>query len=148
MRTNKPEKLEMIAAVLVEAVYTTDALACQKYGVSERTLRHWRREVASGLHPELSGLIAVKKDEYSREWAAELPGALRRSLLTITEMCRAISADPTMKSNPIALEKVAGAMKVIADVYYTGKFIDARLGARDDLAIDAAGDDEVSDYAN
>jgi hypothetical protein len=136
--------------VLVEAAYTTDKLACEKYGVSERTLRHWRREAADGLHPELSGLLAAKKDEYSREWAAELPVALRRSLHTITEMCRAIGADPQMLKNPIALEKVAGAMKICADVYYTGKFIDARLG-REQGGADAAdgtSDDGTSDYVN
>jgi Homeodomain-like domain len=33
---------ELAATALLEAVYTTDRQACERYGISERTLRRWR----------------------------------------------------------------------------------------------------------
>jgi len=51
---------EFAASVLMDAIYTTDAQACDKYGVSVRSLQRWRRQLADG-DPELGGVVATKK---------------------------------------------------------------------------------------
>ena len=46
-------------AVLLEALYTTDAKAAKKYGVSLRTLRRWRARLA--VDADLAAFVHTKK---------------------------------------------------------------------------------------
>lgn len=141
---------DLAAAVLVEAAFTTDAAACAKYGVSERSLQRWRQMLAHG-HDLLAGCVATKKKALDAQWADALPIALKAAVETVGEMSLAIRKDATFGRNPFALEKVAGAMKLLADVYYTGKLIDARIAQQDREAggLPLPGDTEgESDYTN
>ncbi len=122
----KKAKSELIAAILLEAVYTRDKTACERFGITDRTLRNYRQRMATD--PEISAFFRIKKKAFDEAWAEQLPLTLRQSIQTVAEMCRAIGDDPVMRKNPFALEKVAAAMKVCAEVYYTGKVIDHRLG--------------------
>jgi hypothetical protein len=116
---------ELAATVLLEAAYTTDEKACARYDVSVRSLQRWRRSLASD--PDLAGLVHTKKEAFDKAWAESLPLAMRSAVETITAIAVNIREDPLMKKNPLALEKVAGALKTVAEVYYTGKMIDARI---------------------
>jgi hypothetical protein len=151
-REKKPERKEFMAQVLVEAVYTTDADVMRRYGVSERSLQRWRRMLADG-DPVLAGFVATKRAALDKEWAQTLPVALTQSVETVGAMMIAIRNDPTFGANPLALEKVAGAMKLLADVYFTGKIIDARVSPTDRpkaglLGSGDAAEDDAPDYPN
>lgn len=80
---------ELAATALPEAVYTTDRRACERFGMTERTLHHYRRRLNSD--PELSAICRTKK--------AALDAAdherLRRLVkghddATLAELCRMV----------------------------------------------------------
>lgn len=145
---------EFAATVLVEAIYTTDEKACKKFGVSDRTLRRWRKALATD--PVLSGFVHTKKAAFDREWAQELPIALRKAIRVIGEIADAISDNAAMKRNPNVIVAVAGAIKICAEVHLTGRVIDARIADRDretgtvsgEVSSAGAADDEASTYTN
>lgn len=118
---------EFAATVLLEAIYTTDAKVCEKYGISTRTLQRYRKQLAES--EELSAFVATKKAALNEKWAEEVPGALRSTIEFIGEAARRAREDQSSYRNPALIEAIAGAMKLAADVYYTGQIIDARLAA-------------------
>jgi hypothetical protein len=118
-------KPELAAAAIVAAMYQSDKEACEHFGISQRSLQNYRQKLATDL--EFAALFAKKKAEFDNQWADELPGAIRESLLFLHEAARAAREDPAYRKNPIVIQAVAGAMKLCAEVYYTGKIIDARL---------------------
>lgn len=117
---------EFAATVLFDAIYTTDQQACQKYGVSVRSLQRWRRLLADG-DPELAGSVATKKAAFDAAWAENLPGALAKGLEALDSCYRAIQGDPEAQKNPNVIHALAGAFRICAEVHLTGRIIDARL---------------------
>jgi len=118
-------KYERAAAVLLEALYTNDEQATKRHGVSLRSLQRWRRQLATDS--ELAGFVATKKAAMDARWADELPIALRSCLIFLTGAFDQAATDPRALCNPVMIAAVAGALKICAEVYYTGKVIDARL---------------------
>lgn len=121
----KTFKYDLAACVLIEALFSTDEKACAKYGITQRTLQNYRQRLAEDS--KLSLIFHTKKAALDKEWADELPRAMREATLTIAEIAIGIRSDAQMRKNPFVLEKLAGALKLCADVYYTGKVIDARI---------------------
>jgi hypothetical protein len=121
-------KYDLAAQVLIEALFTTDDEACAKYGITSRTLRRYRQRLAND--PLLEALFQTKKSKLDDKWADTLPAAMREAVRAIAEICSSMRTDPIARRNPFSLEKLAGALKLCADVYYTGKVIDARLAGR------------------
>ncbi|MGA9772340.1 MAG: hypothetical protein WBV94_25125 [Blastocatellia bacterium] len=118
-----PQKIdkEFAAQVLIEAVYTTDEKVCTKYGISTKTLQRYRKLASTDV--EMSNNVRTKKEAFDKAWADEIPVALRKALRFIGRACD--EADPR---NPAVIEKMVGAIKIIAEAEMTGKFIDARIG--------------------
>lgn len=116
---------DLLATALLEAAFTTDEEACKRFGISVRSLQRARRELGHDL--ELSDLVARKKALADAAWADQLPRALREALHSIADISKELRENPETKRNPYALERLAGALKLCADVYYTGKVIDARI---------------------
>lgn len=142
-------RYDLAAQVLLEALFTTDADACAKYGITDRTLRRFRQRLAED--PKLNNLFETKKRALDEQWADVLPGAMREAVESIREISIALRADPAARRNPFNLEKLAGALKLCADVYYTGKVIDARIADRNRPEKQLPGESAaaaVSDYAN
>lgn len=147
----KTFKYDLAACVLIEALFSTDEKACAKYGITQRTLQNYRQRLA--VDSKLSLIFHTKKAALDKEWADELPRAMREATHTIAEIAIGIRADAQMRKNPFVLEKLAGALKLCADVYYTGKVIDARIAGEDRPAgqvplTGAAADEAANDYAN
>lgn len=114
------DKLERIAEVLVAAFLNGDRKTAERYGVTDRTLRNWRKLLDTD--PKLSELFRAKKAQASEGWADEVPGAIRAS---VTFLRRAAEeGDPT---NPDMVHSVAGAMKLLSETAATWKLLDARL---------------------
>lgn len=118
---------EYMAVVLLEAIYSGDDAALKKFGVSLRTLQRWRKQLQSD--DGLASFVATKKAELDSRWAESLPAALRNSIEFISEASARSKADPDSYQNPVLVQSIAGAMKLCADVYYTGKIIDARIAS-------------------
>lgn len=122
-------KPEIAAAVLLTAAYANDEDACKKYGVSIRSLQNWRRRLIED--DEFALFFATKNAEASKKWADELPIALNKSLKFLGEAADAARLDRNHRMNPMVIQAVAGAMKLIADVHLTSRVIDARLASTD-----------------
>jgi hypothetical protein len=138
-----PLNKELAAEVLLAAIFTTDEQACQKYGVSLRSLQRWRRLLVDG-DPELAGCVAIKKQVFDAAWAEKLSPALSRGLQAMEKCFNEIIADPRHCKNPVVIHALAGAVRILAEVDLSSKVIDARLGRR---PLPAA-IDEQSQFAN
>lgn len=121
-------RYDLAACALLEALYTTDDMACAKFGITARTLRRYRQRQAEDT--KLDDLFHAKKAQLDARWADSLPNVMLEAGRAIAEIASAIRSDPVMRRNPFALEKLAGALKLCADVYYTGKVIDARIAGQ------------------
>ena len=116
---------DLMATVLLEAVYSSDDIACAKYGISVRSLRRYRRRLVDD--PDLAEIVRSKKLLIDKAWAERLPSVLDRGIRLISECADAIAADKLMCKNPEVIHAISGAIKICADVLYTGKLIDARI---------------------
>ena len=120
---------ELVATVLVEALYTTDDIACARYDISTQSLRRYRRTLPDDL--ELSAIVATKKLAFDREWAADFPVMLKKGAQVLNECFDAVRGDEKAKKDPQVIAALAGAMKLAADIHLTGRVIDARLADSD-----------------
>src|SRR5687768_13424263 len=107
---------ELAAAALLDAAYTTDEKTCAKYGISLRSLQRWRQQLANG-DPELAGSVATKKAAFDAAWADDLPAALKKGMLCISECMDTLRSDPNSLKNPAMIHAVAGAMSICAEIY-------------------------------
>ncbi len=140
---------ELAATVLLEAAYTTDDIAAQKYNVSVRSLRRWRRQFADG-DPELAACVRTKTEAFNAAWAENLPGALARGLAALDSCFGAVQGDAEALKNPNVIHALAGAFRICAEIHYTGKVIDARLADGDSTKdrLFGSGAAEGSKYPN
>lgn len=122
---SKSFKRELAAAILVEALYTTDKDTCEKYGISIRSLQNYRQRLATDA--ELALIFARRqKDSYSL-WVDEVPVALFKAIKFIGQAADSVSVDANYRRNPMVIEAVAGALKLVAEVHFANKVITARL---------------------
>jgi len=77
---------------------------------------------------ELAGCVATKKAAFDAAWAEKFPGALAKGLEALESCYVAIQADPEGQKNPNVIHALAGAFRICAEVYLTGKIVDERLG--------------------
>ncbi len=116
---------ELAAAVLVEALFTTDVKAAERYGIDDRTIRNWRARMAED--EKLYELFVEKKRKFDEAWADELSPALRKGVRTLTECVEAVAADARMKKSPQVIEAVSGAVKTLAEIRIVSNVINARI---------------------
>ena len=137
---------ELAAAVLVEAAYMTDERACDRFGVSLRSLQRWRKALATD--DVLASCVATKKAALDAKWADDLTTPIRAAARFITDA--ALNADANSKRNPEFVHAIVGALKVCADVHLTSKVLDVRIaqstGTRSGLFGDEPSD--ADSYAN
>ncbi|HYE75642.1 MAG TPA: hypothetical protein VEF04_20025 [Blastocatellia bacterium] len=118
-------KKDFWAQVIIEAAFTTDALVCQKYAISERGLRKWRKTFADGSDAEFTALCRTKKAVFDARWAENCSPALTAGINFLADAAR--SAGEPQKKNPAFIAAIAGAVKIVADVKLTSSVIDARI---------------------
>lgn len=120
---------ELAATVLLEALYTTDEIACQRYGIDVRTLQRYRKALVEDA--ELVDIMRQKQEEFNKRWAEEFPVTLIEAAKTLRSCFEEIRSDPRVKKNPELIASIAGAVKICADVSLTARVIDARLTQHD-----------------
>lgn len=116
---------ELAAAVLIEAVFTTDADACAKFGISLRSLQNYRKLLHSDT--ELAAIFATKKVLFDRAWADDLLRALKNAAMFLVEATTEARNNITAQTTPEMIAAVAGALKLCADIHLTSKVLDARI---------------------
>ncbi|BCZ86923.1 hypothetical protein [Thermus thermophilus] len=116
MRLNK----HRAALILAEAEVLGDGPACAKHGVSDRTLRNYRRRLAED--PELAALFRERLGALGKRWEEELAPAILEAVSFLRKAAR--EANP---KDPKAIEAVANALKVLAELDLTRMVLEARL---------------------
>lgn len=111
---------ELASTVLVEAAYQGDKVTAKKYGITERTIRNYRKRLDEDKR--LSAFFQDKKERMEQRWADELPGAIRAAINYLQG-----AAQDADRRNPDAIHAVAGALKILSDVALTKEVLDARL---------------------
>ena len=100
-------------------------LACNRYGISSKSLQRYRHALPDD--PELSAIVHTKKLALDAAWAEALPKALAKGLQAIEGCYGAIQADSAAQKDPAVIHALAGALKICAELYFTGKILDARM---------------------
>lgn len=112
------------ARIVLDAVVMGDRPACEKHGISLRTLQRYRTKLEDDA--ELSQVVAQKKEMQDEAWANEIPSAIAACINYLKD-----SAAACVPGNPDAIHAVSGALKIMTEVELTRKLIDARLASED-----------------
>lgn len=98
---------ERKAQILVEAHFTNDQDVAERWGITSRTIRNYRKGLAKDA--QLSTLFQLKKEHYEKEWKAEGVRFLRKALAKLEALIE--KAD-----SPDYIPKVAGAIKIVGEL--------------------------------
>lgn len=143
---------EFAVTVLLEAIFATDQKACEKFGITDRTLRNYKKRLQTD--EEFSAFFRNRKKVFDSQWAEDLNPALRSSIRTIESIAKKIEADSVVWKNPRTLEALARATEVVGEIALTVRVFDAQLGAENSTAErlsgekSAASDGESSAFIN
>ncbi|MFN0121530.1 MAG: hypothetical protein ACKV2V_13640 [Blastocatellia bacterium] len=113
------------ATVLLQADLTTDEIASEKFGVSPKTIRTWRRRLLSD-----TALFEKYREQQAcvnSAWADRIPGALLEAMEAIRIIARRVQEDQQAWRNPEMLQNLAGAVKGLSEVEMAGKVVEARI---------------------
>lgn len=116
--------IERAAKILIDATLMGDHAACDKWGITVRSLQRYRSRIDNDKEFRIS--VAQKKAEQDKAWANEIPTAIS----SCVEFLRAASQEVD-KRDPEAIHAVAGSLKILSEVYITREVIDARLSGQD-----------------
>jgi hypothetical protein len=100
--------------VLVDAFDLGDATACQRHGISVRTLERYRVRLKGD--PQLSEAVAQKKEELERDWRQARRRALRSGITKLEQLIQAAEVKQ--------LRDVAGAVKILGDLEVVAGVLD------------------------
>jgi hypothetical protein len=119
-------KPHLAAAVLIEAAYKSDSQACEKYGVSLRSLQNWRRR----LHEDeaFAAIFATEARNLEKEWASEFLAPIRRAAILIDQCYQELLKDPTSMKSAAVIQAIADSARTCADILLTQQAINAQFG--------------------
>lgn len=123
---------DFAATVLVNAMQEGDELTCHKFGVSIKTIERYKKRVQHD--PVLAEHVAQKQQLVNRDWTADILPAMRAAIEFIR---RAAESADTRDVN--AIQAVAGALKVLSEIYMTQEVLVAKLAGYDRAQPEAAG---------
>jgi len=92
--------------VLLDAAAVGDSAACKRHGISERTLQRYRERV--GADPELTAVVAEKKNAEEAGWSASRRRFLRSAIAKLEAMIA--------EAGPDQIREVAGAIKIVGEL--------------------------------
>jgi hypothetical protein len=110
MKKHKPDRLDrhLAAQVLADAHIYNDKRAAQKHGVTERTIRNYRKRAQTDA--ELSAIFLEMVERATARWANGISRAIMR-MMNFAERA-ADEADPRIPEN---IEAVGGLMKTLIE---------------------------------
>ncbi len=110
--------------IVLDASLMGDRAAADKWGVSERTVRHYRHKLDSD--PEFAEVCQEKKRIQDEAWADEIPSMLAAGITFLKE-----AAQQGDREDPDFVHAIAGAIKIVSEVHQVRRVIDARLSGED-----------------
>jgi 3-methyladenine DNA glycosylase AlkD len=113
---------ETRAEALVYAAYTSDPEASRQYGITERTIRNWRKALEDDA--ELSALFHIKRKEFGAKFQDGLEDTIEAAIRFVK---RATSSMNT--ADPVCVDTMANAIKTLNSVRTTRLILDARMKA-------------------
>lgn len=113
---------ELVAQILVEAAYLGDRETCEKYGITTRTIRNYRKRLREDA--ELSEIFRIKNRAFTSDWGDEASEAIQNTIHFLGKA--AASQDPAMP-NPDMIHAMAGSLKILSQVDMMKKVLDVRL---------------------
>lgn len=125
----KASSYEFASTVLLSAMYATDKEAAEKHAIHVRSIANYRKALRED--ETFAEYFKHKKQAFDVVWAERLPGALNDGVEFIAQAARRAAKDPLSYRNPALIHAIAGATKLLAEVHYTGKLINARLATDD-----------------
>lgn len=111
--------LDRVAQILVEAVFYGDKRASERWSISTRTIERYRERLNEDVG--LSEIVAIKKREFEKDWATEIPAAIRSGIRFLLDATKDLQ--PTSEN----IYAVTGMVKVLTEIGLTKEIIDARL---------------------
>lgn len=111
---------EKIVLILVEAFLEGDGKIAEKYGITTRTIRNYRKKLETDN--ELSQIFLKKKTEVEKDWMHSIAPAIRSSIKFLETASR--EADP---KDAQVISSVTSALKVLSEVQMTSELIDVRI---------------------
>lgn len=114
----KPDP-DFLTQVVLDAVFSSDQEVADKYRISPRTVRNYRKAVQE--QPELAALFLHKKSLREQAWAHEIPQAVKAGLEWLGKSI------PTLEPSPENVYAVTGAVKILAEIDLSSKLIQDRL---------------------
>ncbi|MBW4598997.1 MAG: hypothetical protein KME29_05115 [Calothrix sp. FI2-JRJ7] len=115
---------ERAAGALVDAIFSGDKAAAEKWDVSTRSIEEWRSRLKED--EELLALFKSKKQAREKSWASEIPDTIQAGLKFVKDATS--HSDP---ADPEAIKAIVGALKVLMDIDLTKQVLDARLAAEE-----------------
>lgn len=119
------EKLQLMAQVLLDAVYSTDKAACQRWSITDRTLRNYRKQLVTNA--EFSVFFHTKRKEFEANWTQHTTPVLVKSLNFLEKVME--GADERQMKNPQFIEAVTETFRTVAEVQITANILDAQVEA-------------------
>lgn len=117
--------MDVRAVLLAEAAWIGDEAACEKYGVSKRSLQRFRRQ--AGTDMALMQALEAKRKAFEARWLEDLDLSLGEAIRTIRVCALEVAKDPKSAKNPAIIKELAGSIKMLADVKLANRVIEARL---------------------
>lgn len=111
---------ERAALVLLDAIALGDTKAAEKWDVSTRSIRGWRKRLEGDS--VFAAFFLKKKEMWEKGWAHEIPGAIRSAIAYLSDSCR--NASP---GNAEVMKEANNMVKILAEVEMSKAVIDARL---------------------
>lgn len=112
------------AKIVLDASLMGDRAAADKWGVSERTVRHYRQKLDSD--PEFAEVCQEKKAVQDAAWADEIPSAIASCIDFLKRASQSCNVN-----DPDAVHAIAGALKILGETSMTREVISARLAQQD-----------------
>lgn len=129
-------KAELAAQVLAESDVGRDAAVSKKYGISERTIRYWRKRYAED--PEFAAIYRRKKAEMAAQWAIQAGDWLQALALEAIKLAQMPIAENLLEKPCERLHSVAGAFKIIAEAKISWDMLSDDGAGQQDFEIAAA----------
>lgn len=114
----KPDP-DFLTQVVLDAVFSSDQEVADKYRISPRTVRNYRKAIQD--QPELAALFLHKKALREQAWANEIPQAVRAGLEWLGKSI------PSLSPSAENVYAVTGAVKILAEIDLSSKLIQDRL---------------------
>lgn len=111
MPRGQPTPLDIRAEALAYSRLQSDESAAEEYGVSARSIKRWRAQVAEDA--ELARLVNKKRAEIGERWGERIGPVIEKAMAFVE---RGLSGEGMDPSDPQAVKAANGTAKIFAEI--------------------------------